>query len=387
MPAPCVHDTTVNTTATESARALPRVVVLGLASCFGCQLQITNVESHLLDVLGQIDLSYWQLASSGHMPSEYDIAVIEGAVTTTESLELVREVRSKARTVISIGACANTAGIPGMAADALYDRAAYVYARGGEGCSQVDARICGEGVDGGGASVYGGHVDESGSSCADESASSCADESNGERDDKSNGGRDYVNSDQRDCESNSEAAVNTEREESAVPVSCIPAACGELIEPRAVSSVIPVDAFVPCCPIDPFEFIAVLARALYGSNIAATTRTMCGDCKRNETPCFFGQGKLCLGLVTRAGCGARCVNLGRACRGCRGISPDANLHAAREAVQRYGVAPEAFDEALELFSKADPMRLAYCAELEARAATSSTNSSADNGATQNEAVL
>ena len=39
----------------------PRVVVVGLASCFGCQLQITNVESHLLDVLGQIDLRYWQL--------------------------------------------------------------------------------------------------------------------------------------------------------------------------------------------------------------------------------------------------------------------------------------------------------------------------------------
>ena len=35
-----------------------RVVVVGLASCFGCQLQITNDEAHLLDVLGQIDLQY-----------------------------------------------------------------------------------------------------------------------------------------------------------------------------------------------------------------------------------------------------------------------------------------------------------------------------------------
>lgn len=40
-----------------------RVVVVGLASCFGCQLQITNDEAHLLDVLGQIDPRYWQLAS------------------------------------------------------------------------------------------------------------------------------------------------------------------------------------------------------------------------------------------------------------------------------------------------------------------------------------
>jgi len=62
----------------------PRVVVVGLASDFGCQVQMTNIEDHLLDVLGVIDLVYWQLASSGHMPEEYDVAIIEGAVTTEE---------------------------------------------------------------------------------------------------------------------------------------------------------------------------------------------------------------------------------------------------------------------------------------------------------------
>ena len=33
-----------------------------------------------IDVLGQIDLRYWQLASSEPMPEEFDVAVIEGAV-------------------------------------------------------------------------------------------------------------------------------------------------------------------------------------------------------------------------------------------------------------------------------------------------------------------
>ena len=65
--------------------AAPRVVVAGLASCFGCQLQITNAEAHLVDVLGQIDVRYWQLASSDPMPEEFDVAVVEGAVTTEEA--------------------------------------------------------------------------------------------------------------------------------------------------------------------------------------------------------------------------------------------------------------------------------------------------------------
>lgn len=241
----------------------PRVVIVGLASCFGCQLQITNVEAHLLEILGQIDLTYWQLASSAPMPDEFDVAVIEGAVTTEESEELVRELRAKAKAVIAIGACANTAGIPGMAANHHLSRQSEVYDR-------------------------------------------------------------------------------------------VPEACGRLIAPRSVPSVIDVEYRVPCCPIDPFEFLEVLTRALYGSNATVSTRTMCGDCKRNETGCFYGEGKLCLGLVTLAGCGARCVNLGRPCNGCRGISPDANLESAREAVERYGVSVEAFDKALEMFNQTNP---------------------------------
>lgn len=79
----------------RQARDLPRVVVVGLASCFGCQLQITNVEEHLTDVLGQIDLRYWQLASSEPMPEEFDVAVIEGAVTTEESEATVRKLDRK----------------------------------------------------------------------------------------------------------------------------------------------------------------------------------------------------------------------------------------------------------------------------------------------------
>lgn len=107
--------------------AAPRVVVAGLASCFGCQLQITNAEAHLVDVLGQIDVRYWQLASSDPMPEEFDVAVVEGAVTTEEAERLVRTLRERARVLVAIGACATTAGIPGMAAAGFIERPRQVY--------------------------------------------------------------------------------------------------------------------------------------------------------------------------------------------------------------------------------------------------------------------
>jgi len=242
----------------------PRVVVVGLASCYGCQLQITNIESHLLEVLGQIDLRYWQLLSSMPMPDSCDVVVIEGAVTTEESRNKVIEWRRRAKKVILVGACANTGGVLGLAARGFQARPQEVYSE-------------------------------------------------------------------------------------------FPSACGQAIVPRSVADVIEVDYRVPCCPIDPFEFLEVLGKALYGSNRRLTTKTMCGDCKLNETKCFYSRGKVCLGLVTRAGCGARCVNLGRPCNGCRGLSPEANLDSARESVLRYGVSLPEFDAALELFNQTNPL--------------------------------
>lgn len=252
--------------------AAPRVVVVGLASCFGCQLQVTNAEAHLVDVLGQIDLRYWQLASSDPMPDDFDVAVIEGAVTTVESLETVLELRKRARVVIAIGACANLAGIPGMAADGIASRSREVYADGA------------------------------------------------------------------------------------------PAACGTMIAPRPVPAVIDVDYSVRCCPIDSYDFIDVLQRALYGSNRKDPTRTLCGECKLNDRGCFYGRGIMCLGLVTRAGCGARCLNLGRPCNGCAGLSPDANLDSARVACEETGVDVARFNKALEMFNQVDPARLAAAYE-------------------------
>ena len=249
---------------TDAERRVPRVVVVGLASCFGCQIQITNAEPYLMQILGQIDLQYWQLVTSEDMPDEFDVAIIEGAVTTREAEQTVRAVRERAAHVMAIGACATTAGVTGMAAPGLGGRVGEVY-------------------------------------------------------------------------------------EGAAPESS-----GGLIEPRPVSAVIEVDSEVLCCPIDPMDFVAALQRVLFGSNRLPDTRTLCSDCKRNETECFYNDATLCLGLVTRAGCGARCVNLGRPCNGCAGLSPDANVEAARMACATYGVDVAAFDKALEMFNQVNP---------------------------------
>lgn len=223
----------------------PRVVVLSLASDFGCQVQMTNIEDDLLDVLGLIDLGYWQLASSGHMPEDYDVALVEGAVTTEEHVELLRRVRRTADTVIAVGACALTGGIPALASRGeLGDRLRLAT---GEGA-----------FDGG-------------------------------------------------------------------PIA-----------PRPVTAVVDVDYWVPGCPIDTDEFLKVLSRALSGLAERTPEQPLCFACKTRENICFFERGELCLGVLVRSGCHARCVALGRPCTGCRGLSPEANLPSARAVFAEHG---------------------------------------------------
>jgi coenzyme F420-reducing hydrogenase gamma subunit len=239
----------------------PRVVVIGLASDFGCQVQMTNIEDDLLDVLGLIDITYWQLASSGHMPDEYDVAIVEGAVTTEEHVRLLERVRETAAAVVALGSCAVTGGIPAL---------------GREAALEVHR-----------ARVYG---------------------------------------------------------------VTRPGTQDDAILPSPVSSVIPVDYHVPGCPIDTTELLRVLGRAVLGLADKVPEEPMCATCKTKENVCFFETDELCLGLVTTAGCGARCVTLGRPCTGCRGVAEDANMASAVAIFEAHGVGADRVRDALKLYN-------------------------------------
>ena len=88
----------------------PRVAIFDFACCEGCQLQIVNLEEEILDLIGAVDVVEWREAMS-EQSEEYDIAIIEGSITRPEDEERIRDIRSKAKVLIAIGACATIGGI------------------------------------------------------------------------------------------------------------------------------------------------------------------------------------------------------------------------------------------------------------------------------------
>jgi len=88
----------------------PRVAIFDFACCEGCQLQIVNLEEEILDLIGAVDVVQWREAMS-EKSHEYDIAIIEGSITRPEDEEKLWLIRSRAKVLIALGACAATGGI------------------------------------------------------------------------------------------------------------------------------------------------------------------------------------------------------------------------------------------------------------------------------------
>lgn len=90
--------------------AKPKVAIFDFACCEGCQLQIVNLEEEILDLLGGADVVEWREAMS-EKSDEYDIAIVEGSIMRLEDEERVKLIRSRAKVLIALGACATIGGV------------------------------------------------------------------------------------------------------------------------------------------------------------------------------------------------------------------------------------------------------------------------------------
>jgi coenzyme F420-reducing hydrogenase gamma subunit len=95
--------------------ARPRVGVFKLASCDGCQLQLLSLEDELLALTDALDVVHFPEASSRTDPhGTFDVALVEGSVSTPAQLEELRSLRARARKLVTIGACATAGGVQAL---------------------------------------------------------------------------------------------------------------------------------------------------------------------------------------------------------------------------------------------------------------------------------
>jgi len=91
----------------------PKVAFFDFTDCEGCQLQFANMGLTLLEIAKLVDIiSFREIMSEGG--EDYEIAFIEGSITTDHDVMRIKKIREKAKVIVALGSCATIAGVNGV---------------------------------------------------------------------------------------------------------------------------------------------------------------------------------------------------------------------------------------------------------------------------------
>ncbi len=121
-----------------------------------------------------------------------------------------------------------------------------------------------------------------------------------------------------------------------------------------IAAHVPVDYELHGCPIDRGQLLGTITALLAGRKPDLPDTSVCTECKRRGLTCILvADGTLCLGPVTRAGCGALCPGVRRGCFGCFGPMAEPNTPVLIPLLRSRGMSEDAVDRVFSTFTVAD----------------------------------
>ncbi|MDD5773431.1 MAG: NADH:ubiquinone oxidoreductase [bacterium] len=118
----------------------------------------------------------------------------------------------------------------------------------------------------------------------------------------------------------------------------------------AVNEVVKVDFYIYGCPVNKSEVEAIVQSIALGREFRYLKHPVCFRCKEKQNICLYEMGKICMGPLTRAGCGARCPSNGNSCIGCRGPAEEPNIEFMKTIMIKNGFTERQIRDKFELFS-------------------------------------
>ncbi len=254
------------------------------ASCGGCEIAVLDINEKILDLLEVADIVFWPVAMDvkysdlENFPDNYiDFCFFNGSVRNSEQEHLAHLLRRKSKNLVAFGSCAHKGCIPGLANLFLRD--------------DILKRA-------------------------------------------------YLTTD------------STHNPKGVMPSPSSPFDHESLTLPEfydlvyPLNKVVSVDYYIPGCPPPTKIIISAIERIKEDrlpqkGEVLAPIKSLCEECERNlneakkmpdvkrmlelipdPKKCFLEQGIICLGPVTRSGCGALCLKGNWPCTGCMGETPE-----------------------------------------------------------------
>lgn len=128
------------------------------------------------------------------------------------------------------------------------------------------------------------------------------------------------------------------------------------IESKPIDVFVPVDYYIPGCPIDADQFFYCFAHFLEGDRPVFPDYPVCYDCRIRENDCLLLKGILCIGPLTAAGCGSRCPSHNLPCLGCWGPMKEANVTAEFNLLKEKGFSVEEIKRRFRMHSGSGMMK-------------------------------
>jgi NAD-reducing hydrogenase small subunit len=91
-----------------------RLATAWLDGCSGCHMSLLDIDERLLELIRHADVVYSPLVDAKEFPENVDVALVEGAVSSTDDLEKIRLIRSRSRLLVALGDCAVTGNVAAM---------------------------------------------------------------------------------------------------------------------------------------------------------------------------------------------------------------------------------------------------------------------------------
>jgi len=79
-------------------------------TCEGCQLEVLNFETELVELLDQVDIVNFREAKT-EREDNYEIAFVDGSITRESEIPGLKKIRQQAKIVVALGACACLGGV------------------------------------------------------------------------------------------------------------------------------------------------------------------------------------------------------------------------------------------------------------------------------------
>ncbi len=93
-------------------RKKPKIAIISLTSCEGCQFAMLDLGQKFLALLKDVELDEFRLLKDGRSTSEhYNICFVEGNPITSENISLLKEMRKKSDFLVVLGNCAALGGV------------------------------------------------------------------------------------------------------------------------------------------------------------------------------------------------------------------------------------------------------------------------------------